>query len=194
MNVFSPRHDLVTAIADSSESGDSCLGYRPALLAISSSPFRIPIGCRIRARAFSILEVVVAIGVVAFAFTALLGLLPVGMTIFSSALDTSVHSQIIQRFVSDAEQTDFNTLQQQPAVTRYFDDEGSESVQSSSVYTASMTIKPTTTLPKTAVSSNLVTLSIKIAKDPGHAADPFSPTSKLTTWTDVAFVARNSNK
>lgn len=194
MNVFSPRHDLEAAIADSSEPGDSCLGYRPALRVISPSPFRRPISRRIRASAFSILEVVIAIGVVAFAFTALLGLLPVGMTIFSSALDTSVHSQIIQRFISDAEQTDFSTLQQQPTVTRYFDDEGSESVQLASVYTASMTVKPTTALPKTDVSSNLVTLSIKIARDPGHAADPFSATSKLTIWTDVAFVARNSNK
>ena len=145
-------------------------------------------------RGFSLIEMILAIGVVAFAFVALMGLLPVGLNTFGAALDTSVRSQIVQRFVSDAEQTDFDTLQNQPAVLRYFDDEGSEKDKSLSVYTASMTVKPTTALPKTAVSSNLVTLSIKIAKDPGHAADPFGTTSKLRVWTDVAFVARNKNK
>jgi len=136
-------------------------------------------------------EFVLAIGVVSFAFVGLLGLLPVGLNNFGAALDTSVRSQIAQRFISDAEQTDFDTLQNQAAVVRYFDDEGTEKDKSVSIYTASMTVKTNTPLPKSATSPNLVTLTIKIAKDPGHAADPFGPSSKLKTWTDVAFVARN---
>lgn len=146
----------------------------------------------VRESGFSLVEFVLAIGVVAFAFVGLLGLLPVGLTTFGAALDTSVRSQIVQRFVSDAEQTDFDTLKSQTApLVRYFDDEGSEKDKSTSVYTASMTVNPVTALPKSATSKNLLTLTIKIAKDPGHAADPFATTSKLKTWTDVAFVARN---
>jgi len=140
---------------------------------------------------FSLIEVVLAIGVVAFSFVALLGLLPVGMGIFSSSLDTSVHTQIVQRFIADAQQTDFDTLLAKTTVTRYFDDEGSEKT-APSIYTAQMTVKPTTALPKSAVSTNLATLAIKIAKDPAHSTDPFAPTSKLHIWSDVAFVARNS--
>jgi uncharacterized protein (TIGR02598 family) len=132
--------------------------------------------------------------VVSFSFVALLGLLPVGMSIFSASLDTSVHSQIVQRFVSDAQQTDFDTLQAQPTVTRYFDDEGSEKPQAVAIYTAFMTVSSKTKLPMSATSSNLATLNIKIAKDPAHSADPFAATSKLHIWSDVAFVARNTNK
>ena len=143
-------------------------------------------------RAFSLVEFVLAIGVVSFAFVGLLGLLPVGLNNFGSALDTSVRSQIVQRFVSDAEQTDFDSLQNQTSpIVRYFDDEGTEKDKTVSIYTASMTVKTNTALPKSATSQNLVTLTIKIAKDPGHAADPFASNTKLKTWTDVAFVARN---
>jgi len=54
--------------------------------------------------------VVLAVGVVAFAFVAIMGLIPAGMQQFRQAIDTSIGSQIAQRLIEDAEQTDFNTL------------------------------------------------------------------------------------
>jgi uncharacterized protein (TIGR02598 family) len=59
---------------------------------------------------FSLVEVVLAVGVVSFAFVAILGLLPAGMTQFRQAVDLSVCSQIAQRVIIDAQQTDFNVL------------------------------------------------------------------------------------
>jgi len=59
---------------------------------------------------FSLVEVVLAVGVVAFAFVAIMGLIPAGMQQFRQAIDTQVGSQIAQRLIEDAEQTDFNTL------------------------------------------------------------------------------------
>lgn len=56
------------------------------------------------------MEVVLAIGVVAFAFVGILGLLPAGLTAFRKATDMSVGSQILQKIVEDARQTDFATL------------------------------------------------------------------------------------
>ncbi len=56
---------------------------------------------------FSLVEVVLAIGVVAFAFVALFGLLPTGLSIFRKATDTSVGAQIFQKIVDDARQTDY---------------------------------------------------------------------------------------
>lgn len=56
------------------------------------------------------MEVVLAVGVVAFAFVAIMGLIPAGMQQFRQAIDTSIGSQIAQRVIEDAEQTDFNTL------------------------------------------------------------------------------------
>jgi type II secretory pathway pseudopilin PulG len=63
-----------------------------------------------RQSAFSLVEVVLAVGVVAFAFVAILGLIPAGLTQFRQATDTSVGAQIAQRVIEDAEQSDFNTL------------------------------------------------------------------------------------
>lgn len=56
------------------------------------------------------MEVVLAVGVVAFAFVAILGLIPAGMTQFRQAIDTSVCAQIGQRVIMDAQQSDFDVL------------------------------------------------------------------------------------
>lgn len=86
---------------------------------------------------FSLVEVVLALGVVAFAFVAILGLIPAGMTTFRQAINISVCSQIGQKVISDAFQADYDTLltplgqnqdSQTPFLTnyRYFDEEGNE--------------------------------------------------------------------
>jgi uncharacterized protein (TIGR02598 family) len=88
-------------------------------------------------RAFSLVETALALGIVSFALVGLVALLPMGLTSFRSAIDTSVATQIFQRVTVDAEQTDFDTLleqaQQKTAEfyvlpTRYFDESGNEIV------------------------------------------------------------------
>ena len=91
-----------------------------------------------RSGGFSLVEVTLAIGIVAFAFVALFALIPVGLTTFRQAMDTSVGAQIVQRVVSDAEQTDFDLLVNGGLggttggdtyyllPLRYFDDQGNE--------------------------------------------------------------------
>jgi len=59
---------------------------------------------------FSLVEVVLAVGVVAFAFVAILGLIPAGMTQFRQAIDTTVCAQIAQRVIGDAQQTNYDEL------------------------------------------------------------------------------------
>jgi uncharacterized protein (TIGR02598 family) len=61
-------------------------------------------------RGFSLVEVVLAVGVVAFAFVAILGLIPAGMTQFRQAIDTTVCAQIAQRVIGDAQQTNYDEL------------------------------------------------------------------------------------
>ncbi len=85
---------------------------------------------------FSLVEVVLAIGVVAFGFIAIFSLIPVGMGIFRESMDTSVSAQIVQRVMGDATETDFeqlvfskdNTVSGNYYVlpVRYFDDQGTE--------------------------------------------------------------------
>ncbi|MEA3212476.1 MAG: hypothetical protein QOE70_5533 [Chthoniobacter sp.] len=99
-------------------------------------------------RGFSLIEVVLAIGIVAFAVVAILGLLAVGSDQFRVALDNTVCSQIAQRVINDALQADFKTLadaknggmdSKDPGfsfraptvlegVVRYFDEQGNEVV------------------------------------------------------------------
>lgn len=103
-------------------------------------------------RAFSLVEVALSIGIIAFAFVALLSLLPAGLTTFRRALDTSICTQISQRIVSEAQLSDFDVLTDRtklPAsgngqeysfrmrrpgtddvLIRYFDEQGNEIVPS----------------------------------------------------------------
>jgi uncharacterized protein (TIGR02598 family) len=59
---------------------------------------------------FTLVEVALAIGIVAFAFVALLALLPAGNTAFRRAIDVAVCGQISQRIINEAQQSDFRAL------------------------------------------------------------------------------------
>ena len=121
---------------------------------------------RSRQSGFSLVEVVLAVGVIAFAFVAILGLLPAGLQQFRQAMDNSVAAQISQRIILEAQQSDFdvltNTAQGQsqlrqsssltpfqmrsyaasdtsknnPMTVRYFDEQGNEVIPQSSTPTA----------------------------------------------------------
>lgn len=98
-------------------------------------------------RAFNLIEVTIALGIIAFAFVGLFTLLPNGMQTFRHSMELSVCTQIAQRVINDAQQTDFSTLideknlpaysDENAALTfraplvsapayRYFDDQGDE--------------------------------------------------------------------
>ena len=77
------------------------------------SPLSIPCPPRpgpARRAGFSLVEVALAIAVIAFAFVALLALLPAGLTTFRRALDISICTEIAQRIVSDAQGADFDNV------------------------------------------------------------------------------------
>ena len=138
-----------------------------------------------------------AIGIIAFAFVAIFALLPVGMGSFRKALDTSITTQIAQRIVNEAKQTDFATLTANSTTAvppRYFDEQGDEAtVADRWLYIAQLTVHTPTTLPGSAAgpSSNLATVTVKIAANPGRNADPFNPEGKVRFSTYSTFVARN---
>lgn len=140
-----------------------------------STPFRSPVN---RSRAgFSLVEVVLAIGVMAFAFVGIFSLLPAGLTNFRQAMDLSVGAQIAQRVIGDAQQTDFNVLVDEknlpttanytfraPKVSapalRYFDEQANEVVpknpaslsseeKAKIIYHVNVRVMPQTALPKT---------------------------------------------
>lgn len=95
-------------------------------------------------RAFSLVEVVLSIGVIAFAFIGVFSLLPAGMNAFREGMDASISAEIAQRIISEAEQSNFDALvpsggnpidgvtvggsagQFYALPLRYFDDQGTE--------------------------------------------------------------------
>jgi uncharacterized protein (TIGR02598 family) len=59
---------------------------------------------------FSLVEVVISLGVVAFAFVGLLGLIPLGLSSLDTAIDATVESQILQHVATMARQANFTAL------------------------------------------------------------------------------------
>ncbi|MEO6742825.1 MAG: Verru_Chthon cassette protein B [Chthoniobacteraceae bacterium] len=59
---------------------------------------------------FTLVEVSIAVGILAVALVALLGLMPAGMTNFRKAMDTSTTAQIAQRILLDMQQADFDQI------------------------------------------------------------------------------------
>ena len=60
--------------------------------------------------AFSLIEVTLAIGVMAFALLAIFGLIPVGLGTFRNAKDTSITSQIEEKIFSEVKSMTFDNL------------------------------------------------------------------------------------
>lgn len=63
-----------------------------------------------KAAGFTLVEVSIAVGILAVAMVALLGLMPAGMTTFRKAMDTSTTAQIAQRILLDMQQADFDQI------------------------------------------------------------------------------------
>ena len=66
-----------------------------------------PPSCKSRPSGFSLVEVALSIGIIAFAFVALFALIPTGLTTFRSAIDNSNETWIMQGMNSMVQTTDF---------------------------------------------------------------------------------------
>jgi len=77
---------------------------------------------------FTLVETVIAMGIVAFAMLGILGLVPVGLTNFREAMNNTAESQIIQGVSNDILLTDYAKLTSTYAMgttnISYYSDEG----------------------------------------------------------------------
>lgn len=133
--------------------------------------------------AFSLVETAIALGIVGFALVALMGMLPVGLSSFRQSIDTTVCAQIVQRIVSDAEQSDFDILSKRAAssdatffvlATRYFDDQGNE-------------IVPTTASGPTAAEFLRIIYHVRVrGSQPGPPDSNAAPPDNFTSLPQVS--------
>lgn len=160
---------------------------------------------------FSLVELTIAIAVLAFAFIAIFGLLPAGLNTFHRSMDTSVGSQIMQRIITEAQQTDFDILvgsNREPFLAeptpRYFDEQGNEvSSPDLAIYQVNMRITPITATPRTGAAPvesgnvHLATLTVQMASKRGPGSLPVDGDSLLwadrgnTVSTSSALISRN---
>lgn len=165
-----------------------------------------------RRSGFSLVEVLVAVGIAATSMTLLLGLLPAGLSTFREAMNTTVTSQIGQRLLYEAAQTDYNVLTTAPLTKpwRYFDDEGGELPDATgAIFHVVTRVEPATSIPGPlggVIQQNLASVLVQVVHNPearqipqaGVAAgngDPpegtVDPTSSFDFVTFTGHVAKN---
>jgi len=165
-------------------------------------------------RAFSLVEVTIAVGIVAFAFLAILALMPVGLTRMRQAKESNVSTLIIQQISDEIKQTDIKSLKLKSSQSfyRYFDIEGNKLlteigsttpldetgatavVRSDMLYTTKITINPvlatdTVTVQPSATNCTLMRIVIQIAYNPKRmkATSLFAPESPVV-FTSFLYV------
>ena len=67
-------------------------------------------------RGFSLIEVIVAMGIVATVMVGLIGIMPAGVESLHDAATTAIQSRIVQELISDAQQSDWNNAAPPPNV------------------------------------------------------------------------------
>lgn len=140
-------------------------------------------------RGFSLVEISAALGIVSFAFVALLGLMADGVGKFRGAMDTTITAQIASRMINDAQQAEFSELvgsHESPENTerkavRYFDEQGNEIVPAEEslspaeqlrvVYRVGTRVRPQAELPQGYFSDTpqLAQVTIQVVHVPGEA-------------------------
>lgn len=90
------------------------------------------------ARAFSLVEVTLALGVIGAAFIPLIGLLSVGLSALRESQVDVKTALIAQRLLAEAQLVPFDQL---GGVTEYLDIEGNKVAQGNSVFTAVLTVQ-----------------------------------------------------
>jgi uncharacterized protein (TIGR02598 family) len=86
---------------------------------------------RRRERAFSLVEVTLALGIMAIAFIPIFGMLPVGMQTYRDSADKTQTIRITQKLLAEAQQTPFDKLSTLYSEVTYYDDEGEEIIVTS---------------------------------------------------------------
>lgn len=139
---------------------------------------------------FSLVEIALAVGIVAGAVITIVSLLPEGMNVFRKSINYSVGAHIAQTIINEAQQTDFNVLTANPGSARpvrYFDDQGSEKKSATDpfvVYHVNTQINASTAYPGSLVkNASVATLTIQVANNPGNQS--FELLTGTMLWSDT---------
>lgn len=157
----------------------------PAGLSPSSFP---PSPRKPPSRGFSLIEVTIALGIVAFAVVAILGLLPTGLNTLRHSMDETIQAQILQTISGRAVIADFENLQ--APQTWYFDDEGipvsgaAESYFTVTTESENPTFPGSTSAPD--INSHLMSLRVEISRTGRTNDQPVIRSIKIARNTQLS--------
>ncbi len=122
--------------------------------------------------AFTLVEVVLALGVASFGLISMLGLLSVGLRTAHDAISTTTETEICQQLANQLQLSNYSTISTSGPTTYYFTQEGFATNQANAVYTATVSAPTTLTAPGNtpANSANMksVVISIWSVSSPQH--------------------------
>lgn len=161
-----------------------------------------------RRAAFSLVEVVLALGIMAFGLVPLMALLPIGLKVHRQAIDATVSSQIVARVAQEAQQMDYSNLPDgasQP-LTYCFDDQGNLLATGNSlglftsckdpkrIYDVKATVNKIADLPgdhPATRSPSLARIQIDIAANAAANPSVFTPGSGVPVFTYFSLLSKN---
>lgn len=108
-------------------------------------------------KAFSLVESVLALGVVSFVLVSILGLIPAGLKTYRSAMNFSIEANIARQISAEILQADARASNSQ---MRYFDDQGIETGSAQAVFVAK--VHAPAAISGGAVSTNSMARSVLI--------------------------------
>lgn len=120
-------------------------------------------------RAFTLVEVTMALGIASFAILSMLGIMVVGLNTMRGAIDTTVQAQIVQQVVGSLKQANFSTLSTNAWSWKYDDRGVVVKTDDAKVYSASVQVA-NATLSGGTQNANLVKATVTISNlaEPGR--------------------------
>lgn len=144
----------------------------------------LPESLRTRLRAFSLIETVIAMGIVGFAFVGIVGLLPCGLQVFRKAMDATAKAQMVQHLVGEAGRMSANELEQMGSTSFSFDENGNAVAADSpaSLYVAEVSLRKHTTMPGTVSFNNPELAGLSITFRRKQEENATSPLGTVVTY------------
>ncbi|PTX93015.1 hypothetical protein DB345_15365 [Spartobacteria bacterium LR76] len=96
-----------------------------------------------RSSGFTLIEVTISLGIVAFVMVSLVGLLPAGLSNFQTAISQTIESQIVQGLSEEIALTDFSNLSDLAGKKFTYDNSGISTIAGdpATIYTATVKLE-----------------------------------------------------
>jgi uncharacterized protein (TIGR02598 family) len=144
--------------------------------------------------AFSLVEIVIALGIATFALVLLLALLPAGVNNFRQTINATMASQISQRIFNQLQISDFENIPTRN--TNFFDDQGNQLTNSNSTFCTYLVLVTISTNAASGTnatiytgytSQNLYTATVVVGLNPRDTNIPISSVCSSTNPNAITF-------